>query len=233
MIEIPIVRDVLEESHQRALENRRLFLRHKVFVVNLMSSPGAGKTLLLEKTIPILKSQGVQCGVIEGDITSTLDSARIAALQVPVVQANTQPFGGDCHIGPHLIQGALKFLDLQALDILFIENVGNLVCPAEFYLGEDLRVVLLSLPEGEDKPLKYPLMFRETHLCLITKMDLLPYLNVDVSTIRQNINAVNGNLTVIEISALTGIGLSQWLDYLLNARAHFISQIEEGTLSTM
>ena len=183
-----------------------------------MSSPGSGKTTLLEKSIPLLAQRGLRCAVIEGDIATTLDSQRLAPLGVPVVQANTEPFGGDCHVGAHLVQGALAYLDLAVIDVLFIENIGNLVCPAEFYLGEDRKVVVLSVTEGEDKPLKYPLMFRESHLCLLSKLDLAPHLDLDLPRLRQNIRQVNGQLAVIEISSRAGHGLDQWVDWLLTNR---------------
>ncbi len=214
-MQIPIIKDVLEESNALALENREIFDKHGIFVVNIMSSPGAGKTTLLEKTIPILNERGLRSGVIEGDITTTLDAARLAPLGVPVVQANTEPFGGDCHIGSHLVQAALKHLPLESLDYLFIENIGNLVCPAEFYLGENRKVVLLSLPEGEEKALKYPLMFRESHLCLLTKMDLEPHLDVDAASFETNVRSINGNLKVLKISAKTGVGMEGWIGWLL------------------
>ncbi len=216
---IPVVRDVLEESNVIAFQNRIAFDAHHVFVVNLMSSPGAGKTTLLQKTIAKLTERRQRCAVIEGDITSTLDSEKLIPLGIPVVQANTEPFGGDCHVGSHLVQSALEFLDLQTIDFLFIENIGNLVCPAEFYLGEDRKVVVLSLPEGEDKPLKYPLMFRESHLCLVNKIDLAPHLDVDLEQFADNIRTVNGRLPVLPVSAKTGEGLEQWIAWLLAARA--------------
>jgi hydrogenase nickel incorporation protein HypB len=217
-MEIPIIRDVLEESNLRAQENRALFDKHGIFTVNIMSSPGSGKTMLLQKTIPAVKERGFSCAVIEGDITSTIDSERLQPLGVPVVQANTEPFGGDCHLGSHLVQAALKHLDLPAIDFLFIENIGNLVCPAEFYLGENRRVVVLSLPEGEDKPLKYPLMFRECSLCLLNKMDLAPHLEVDVERIKSNIRKTNGQIDILLVSAKTGEGIDQWIAWLLHAR---------------
>jgi hydrogenase nickel incorporation protein HypB len=212
---IPVVRDVLEESNAVAIQNRIAFASANVFVVNMMSSPGAGKTTLLFQTISELMKQGQKCAVIEGDITSTLDSEKLAPLGIPVVQANTEPFGGDCHVGSHLVKGALHFLDLEAIDFLFIENIGNLVCPAEFYLGEDRKVVVLSLPEGEDKPLKYPLMFRECHLCLLNKVDLEPYLDVVPQRIVENIHAVNGRLPVMPVSAKTGEGMNDWIRWLI------------------
>ena len=218
-MDIPVVSDVLEESNVIAIQNRMLFDEMHIFVVNIMSSPGAGKTTLLQRTIEELKRQGQKCAVIEGDITSTIDSEKLAPLGIPVVQANTEPFGGDCHVGSHLVQAALEFIDLTATDFLFIENIGNLVCPAEFYLGEDRKVVVLSLPEGEDKPLKYPLMFRESHLCLLNKMDLAPYLDVDHERIADNIRKINGRLPVLPVSAKTGEGLRQWIGWLMAHRA--------------
>ena len=215
-MEIPVIRDVLEESNAIARDNRITFDRHSVFVINMMSSPGAGKTTILQKTIPILKERSISCAVIEGDITSTIDADRLRPLGVPIVQANTEPFGGDCHVGSHLVQAALKYLDLSSIQILFIENIGNLVCPAEFYLGENRKVVVLSLPEGEDKPLKYPLMFRECHLCILSKLDLAPHLDIDLGLLISNIHKINGGLDIIPISAKTGEGLSEWVDWLVN-----------------
>jgi hydrogenase nickel incorporation protein HypB len=208
----------LEESNALAEQNRGRLLSADVFAVNIMSSPGAGKTTLLQQTIGRLQAQGKRCGVIEGDITTTLDSERLAPLGVPIVQVNTQPFGGNCHVGAHLVEAALRHFDLHALDYLFIENIGNLVCPAEFDLGEHRKVVVLSLPEGEDKPLKYPLMFRECHLCLLNKMDLLPHLDVDVRNLTANIRQINGQLPVLPISAKTGDGLEAWIGWLLANR---------------
>jgi len=213
-MEIPIIRDVLEESNLRAQENRALLDKYGVFVMNIMSSPGSGKTMLLQKTIPILKERGFSCAVIEGDITSTMDSERLHPLGIPIVQANTEPFGGDCHLGSHLVQAALKHFDLSAIDLLFIENIGNLVCPAEFNLGENRRIVVLSLPEGEDKPLKYPLMFRECHLCLLSKMDLAPYLEIDIERMKSNIRKTNGMMDILPISAKTGEGVEEWIRWL-------------------
>jgi len=214
-MEMPIIRDVLEESNARAQENRAQFDRHGIFVVNIMSSPGSGKTTLLQKTIPLLQERSMKCAVIEGDITSTIDSERLLPLGIPVVQANTEPSGGDCHVGPHLVQAALTHFDLPSLDVLFIENIGNLVCPAEFYLGEDARVVVLSVTEGEDKPLKYPLMFRECRLCLLSKMDLVPHLEINIERLRRNIAQTNGRMEVIPVSAKTGDGLADWAAWLL------------------
>ncbi|NQS98071.1 MAG: hydrogenase nickel incorporation protein HypB [candidate division Zixibacteria bacterium] len=225
-MEIPVIRDVLEESNAIARENRAVFDRNRVFVVNLMSSPGSGKTTLLQKTIPVLTELGIKCAVIEGDITSTLDSERLKPLGIPIVQANTEPFGGDCHVGSHFIKASLEHLDLTSIQLLFIENIGNLVCPAEFYLGEDRKVVMLSLTEGEDKPLKYPLMFRECHLCLLSKVDLAPHLDIDISVLESNICKINSQLNVIFVSAKTGEGISTWIDWLMNQKGN-LNRIED------
>ncbi|MBK6765671.1 MAG: hydrogenase nickel incorporation protein HypB [bacterium] len=215
---IPVLTNLLEESDALAATNRQTFEAAGVFVVNLMSSPGAGKTTLLAKTIDLLQSRGLRCAVLEGDITSTLDSERLAPLGVPVVQANTEPFGGDCHVGSHFVRAAIEQLPIHELDYLFIENIGNLVCPAEFYLGEHRKVVVLSLPEGEDKPVKYPLMFRECQACLLNKLDLLPYLDVSVPLLRERISTVNGDMIVFPVSAKTGIGLGTWIEWLEHGR---------------
>jgi len=214
-MEISVIQDVLEESNAVAKENRKIFDLNRVFVVNMMSSPGSGKTSILQRTIPVLQNLGLNCAVIEGDITSTIDSERLQPLGIQIVQANTEPFGGDCHIGSHLIKAALEYLDLTVVDILFIENIGNLVCPAEFYLGEDCKVVVLSVAEGEDKPLKYPLMFRECRVCMVSKIDMIPYLDFDLSLLEANIQKVNGQLEVLFNSAKTGEGISTWVDWLL------------------
>jgi hydrogenase nickel incorporation protein HypB len=221
LMDIRVIRDVLEESNACANDNRAAFDRHGVFVVNLMSSPGSGKTTLLEKTIPLLKERDISCAVIEGDVASTLDSERLAPLGIPVIQANTEPFGGDCHVGSHLVQAALQYLDLSSIQILFIENIGNLVCPAEFDLGEDRKVMMLSVTEGEDKPFKYPLMFRESHVCLISKVDLAPHLDTDLDLLTSNITKVNGEIHIFPISAKTGNGLSAWVEWLMNERSDY------------
>lgn len=213
-MKIPIISNVLEESNALAERNRAIFREHGILAVNVMSSPGAGKTTMLVRTIAELQNRGFRCAVIEGDITSTIDSERLAPLGIPVVQANTEPFGGDCHVGSHLVHSALDMLPLDELDFIFIENIGNLVCPAEFDLGEFRKVVVLSLPEGEDKPLKYPLMFRECQLCLVNKLDLLPHLDVDTAKLFRNIATVNGELEVFEISSKTGAGMEPWFAWL-------------------
>lgn len=209
-MKIPIVRRVLEANERIAEENRRLFHEADVLVVNLMSGPGAGKTSLLERTIPSLKDE-YRFAVVEGDIQSTRDAERIASTGAPVVQINT---GGACHLDGNMIREAVERLDLRAVDILVVENVGNLVCPAEFDVGEDFKVMLLSVPEGDDKPLKYPLIFHESTLLLLNKIDLLPYVACSVEKIREESLKINPHLEIMEISCRTGEGLDQWFRWL-------------------
>jgi hydrogenase nickel incorporation protein HypB len=209
-MKITVVKSILEANERIALENRRLFDEKGLTVINLMSSPGAGKTSLLEKTIDILR-QEIRIGVIEGDIQSSKDAERIAKKEIPVVQINT---GGACHLDGNMIRDTFKEFDLDALDLLVVENVGNLVCPAEFKVGEDFKVMILSVTEGEDKPAKYPLMFRESKALLINKIDLLPYLDISLESIKQEALKVNPNLTIFEISCKTGEGMQKWCSWL-------------------
>ena len=209
-MKIPVVQKVLEANERIAEENRRLFEKMKLFVINLVSGPGAGKTTLLERTVERLKGQ-YRFGVIEGDIQSTLDAEKIASKGASVVQINT---GGACHLDGNMIREAIAKIDLGALDILIVENVGNLVCPVEFDIGEHFKVMLLSTPEGDDKPLKYPLIFHESRLLLINKMDLLPYVSFDVEKLREESLKINPHLEIIEISCKTGEGLPSWFHWL-------------------
>ncbi|MBC8491174.1 MAG: hydrogenase nickel incorporation protein HypB [Candidatus Marinimicrobia bacterium] len=213
-MEIKVVREVLLESNNIGKENRAVFDKNSVFTVNLIGSPGSGKTSILKSTIPILRELGYDCAVIEGDITSTIDSEKLKPLNIQVVQVNTAPFGGDCHVGANFVQAALKHIDLSSIQFLFIENIGNLVCPAEFYLGEDCKVAVLSLTEGEDKPLKYPLIFRESRLCLLTKHDLLPYIDIDLDTLKHNIHMINSELEIITTSSRINENISNWVGWL-------------------
>jgi len=215
-MEIKIVRNVLEANDNLAAEIRQRTTASKTMLVNLMSSPGSGKTTLLEKLVPLLQNKGYRVGVIEGDIATTMDAERLQPLSIPVVQINTEMFGGDCHLGAEVISPALDNLDLSELDIVFIENVGNLVCPAEFDTGADLNIVVLSVTEGADKPLKYPLMFRVCQMALISKTDLLPYLHLEIDLLRQNIRIVNPQIEMLAVSALTGEGLETISDWLIS-----------------
>ena len=207
---VPVVRDILEANERLAEDNRRIFRQAGLLVINLMSGPGAGKTSLLERTIEALQDE-IRIGVIEGDIQSSYDAERISQKGVQVVQLNT---GGACHLDGNMIKSSLDALDLDTLDLLVVENVGNLVCPAEFNVGEDMKAMILSVPEGDDKPLKYPLMFQESRALLINKIDLLPYVNCDVGKIRERALQLNANLEIFEISCRTGEGLDGWADWL-------------------
>ncbi len=207
---VPVVRDILEANERLAEDNRRTFRKAGLLVINLMSGPGAGKTSLLERTIEALQHE-IRIGVIEGDIQSSYDAERISQKGVQVVQLNT---GGACHLDSNMIKSSLDALDLDTLDLLVVENVGNLVCPAEFNVGEDMKAMILSVPEGDDKPLKYPLMFQESRALLINKIDLLPYVNCDVGKIRERALQLNANLEIFEISCRTGEGLDDWADWL-------------------
>lgn len=209
-LKVPVVRDILEANERLAEDNRRIFRQAGLLVINLMSGPGAGKTSLLERTIDALQDE-IRIGVIEGDIQSSYDAERISQKGVQVVQLNT---GGACHLDGNMIKSSLDALDLDTLDLLVVENVGNLVCPAEFNVGEDMKVMILSVPEGDDKPLKYPLMFQESRALLINKIDLLPYVNCDVGKIRERALQLNANLEIFEISCRTGEGLDGWADWL-------------------
>jgi len=209
-LKISVVKNILEANQRIAEENRRRFLQNRVMVINLMSSPGAGKTSLLERTIQSLKNE-IRMGVIEGDIQSTYDAERIGQTGVPVVQINT---GGACHLDSNMVQEALRNLDVESLDLLFIENVGNLVCPAEFNLGEDFKTMILSITEGDDKPLKYPLMFHESSVLLINKIDLLPFCDCNPDLIEERALKVNPRLKIFRVSCRTGEGLDRWTDWV-------------------
>jgi hydrogenase nickel incorporation protein HypB len=210
-MEIKVVKDILGVNEQIAQKNRQLFDSHHVFVVNVMASPGAGKTSLILETIKRLKDK-TKIGVVEGDISSSLDAEAISKESVPVVQINT---GGECHLDANMTAIALPSVPLKDIELLLIENVGNLVCPAEFSLGEDLRVLVSSTPEGDDKPFKYPLMFHQADAVLINKIDLLPYLKFNVDAFSKTIKGINQKVKVFPISCTTGEGIDQWVSWLL------------------
>ncbi len=211
--EIKVVRRVLDVNEKMAEQNRKMFTEKGIFVLNVMSSPGSGKTTTLEKTLVRITPQ-IKSAVIVGDICTTNDADRLAVSGVPVVQINTDEFGGDCHLAAHVIEKAVGGLDLDDIDLLIVENVGNLVCPAEFDIGEDARVVVLSVTEGEDKPVKYPLMFRECEVALLNKIDLLPYLDYDKDQAVDFIHQVHPDMPIFEISAKTEEGFEPWLEWL-------------------
>jgi len=215
---VRIVEDALDANNTIAQANRADFDRAGVTVVNFMSAPGAGKTALLESVLGELA--GVSVGVLEGDVQGSLDADRLASLHVPVTQLNTDPsFGGECHLDANMVRSALDEIPLAEIDMLVIENVGNLVCPAEFKVGEDVRVMVSSVTEGEDKPLKYPLMFRTCDLVLVNKIDLLPHLDYDLDRFLYNVDQVNPGVLMMLVSARTGEGIDAWRDWLTGVAA--------------
>ena len=210
---VRVLEDVLDANATIARANRADFDRAGVRVVNMMSSPGAGKTTLLERTLADLA--GVRVGVLEGDVAGTLDADRIAGIHIPVTQINTEAgFGGECHLDANMVRSAIPALPLDEIDLLVIENVGNLVCPAEFRVGEDVRVMVASVAEGEDKPLKYPLMFRTCELVLVNKIDLLPHVDFDMDRFNYHLDAVHPGVPRLLMSARTGDGVDAWRDWL-------------------
>jgi len=210
---VRVVEDALDANNTIAHANRDDFDRFGVRVINLMSAPGAGKTSLLEQVLPL---DGVRVGVLEGDVQGSYDADRLAFRHVPVTQLNTDSgFGGECHLDANMVRSALPELPLADIDLLVIENVGNLVCPAEFRVGEDVRAMVCSITEGEDKPLKYPLMFRSCELVVINKLDLLPHLDVDLDRLIYNLDAVNPAAKRLLVSARTGEGLDELRDWLV------------------
>jgi hydrogenase nickel incorporation protein HypB len=218
---VRVVEDALDANNTIARANRGDFDRHDVAVLNLMSAPGAGKTTLLERAIgePL---DGIRVGVLEGDVQGSMDADRLASLHIPVTQLNTgNGFGGECHLDANMVRSAIDALPLDDIDLLVIENVGNLVCPAEFKVGEDARAMVCSITEGEDKPLKYPLMFRACELVVVNKIDLLPHLDFDVDKLLYNIDVVNPGVQRIVTSAKTGEGVDElraWLAELAHRR---------------
>lgn len=211
---VRIVEDALDANNTIASANRADFDRAGVKVVNFMSAPGAGKTTLLERVVTDLP--GVRVGVLEGDVEGSMDADRLASLHIPVTQLNTGAgFGGECHLDANMVRSAIPALPLDEIDLLLIENVGNLVCPAEFRIGEDTRVMVSAVTEGEDKPLKYPLMFRACELVIVNKIDLLPHLDFDLDKLLYNIDVVHPDVERIVLSARTGEGIEAWRDWLL------------------
>ena len=209
-MKVSVVKNVLDANDRIAAQNRELFDKNKVYVINLMSSPGAGKTSLVERTILALRNK-YRIGVIEGDIQDTYDADRIAKLDIPVVQINT---GGACHIDGNMIREALPAFDLSKTDLLIVENVGNLVCPAEFKIGENVKIMLLSTPEGADKPAKYPLMFQESAALLINKIDLMPYVDFDLEKAKHDALSLHKDLKIFEVSCKAATGLDAWIAWL-------------------
>jgi len=210
-VKVKVVANILEANDRLAAENRKIFKDLGVYVINLMSGPGAGKTSILEQTIKGVNGR-IKLGVIEGDIAGDDDARRIGNLGTPVVQINT---GGACHLDANMIRVVMDDLPLKDIDLLFIENVGNLVCPAEFNVGEDIKVMLLSIAEGHDKPLKYPLMFQESTALILNKIDLLPYTDADLEKMRKDSLSLNPKLKIFDVSCRTGEGIGDWVNWLL------------------
>ena len=209
-MKIPIVENILSANERLAEENARTLSEKGVTAVNVMASPGAGKTSLIVQTIEALRGR-TRIGVIEGDIASRVDADTIEALGIPVVQINT---GGTCHLDANMVQSALKQLPLDNLDLLLVENVGNLICPTDFALGEKIKVMIASIPEGDDKPYKYPAMFAAVDAIVVNKIDLLPYVEFDLEGFRKLVVGLNPAVSVFEVSCKTGEGIETWAEWL-------------------
>ena len=216
-MKINVVKNVLDANNRIAMENRALFDEKNIFVINLMSSPGAGKTILVEETIKALKDR-FNIAVIEGDIQDTYDADRIAKFDIPVAQINT---GGACHIDGNMIRETFPCFNLDEIDFIINENVGNLVCPAEFSIGENIKVMILSTPEGADKPMKYPLMFKESTALIINKTDLMPYVNFDMGKAVKDAMSINPELNIFNVSCKTGEGLDKWVSWMTSQIERF------------
>ena len=208
---VKVLKNILEANEAIASKNKELFNKHKIFSINFMSSPGAGKTSLILQTIRKLKDK-IRIGVIEGDIASRIDANKIKEEAVNVVQINT---GGGCSLDANMISQAIDRLPLSKIDLLLIENVGNLICPAQFALGEHRRVIVASLPEGDDKPVKYPIIFTDADAVVINKIDLLPYLNFDLAAFQKSIKNLNPEVKIFQVSCKTGAGIDDWCSWVL------------------
>jgi len=211
MAQVKVVERFMRANDQVAMQNRQLLAERGVVAINIMASPGAGKTSLLMRTVEATRGRA-RIGAIEGDTASQVDADKVATTGIPVIQVNT---GGGCHLDAPMIRTALQELPLDELDLLLIENVGNLVCPAGFDLGETAKVVITSVPEGDDKPYKYPGMFMIANAVLVNKIDLLPYLDFDVAAFHQLVESVNPRARILDISCTTGEGFADWIDWLL------------------
>jgi len=210
LTKVKVFTNILKANENIAQKNRDIFDKNKVYTINLMSSPGSGKTSLLERTINLVKNE-LKMAVLEGDLQTDNDAQRIKKYDIPVVQINTN---GACHLDANMVDRALKSFDFKEIDLFVIENVGNLVCPASFELGEHDKAVMVSTTEGDDKPIKYPVMFRKAKVLLINKIDLLPYTNFNMSKIKKDAMNINPEMRIFEISCRTGEGLGIWIDWL-------------------
>jgi len=212
-MEIKVLEEVLAANELIAREINALLSENRIFGVNMMSSPGSGKTTILEKTIEALMPE-VNVGVIAGDVATTRDAERLSEHNASVIQIDTDTFGGACHLEAQWVKRALPTFDLKKLDVLFIENIGNLICPSGYNLGEHIKVVVVSVTEGEDKPIKYPAIFSMAHVVLVNKIDLLPHLDFDIVKLRAHINNVAANSIVFELSARSDEGMDKWVEWL-------------------
>lgn len=209
-MEIKIMKNILDRNQNKANEVRKLLHENNVLMVNLISSPGAGKTTLLERTCAALSGK-FRIGVIEGDVTTDRDAQRLAVYEIPIVVINTE---GGCHLDSHSISRVLPEFDLRNLDILFVENVGNLICPTAFDLGEEFKVAVVSTAEGDDKPGKYPMIFRDARAVVLNKTDLIPYTNFSLKSFRKDLRKINSKVPLFEISCTKKSGLDNWYDWL-------------------
>lgn len=209
-MDIPVMQDILGRNDMVASENKALFDKNNVLAINLLGSPGSGKTTILEKTIANLKND-LRLAVIEGDLFTDKDADRIAQHNVPVIQINTN---GGCHLDAPMVKEVLSDLDLANLDVVIIENVGNLVCPAEFIVGEDMKVTVLSITEGDDKPLKYPIIFKESQAAILNKVDILPFTNFDMESAKHDLKCIHPQLEIMETAASNGQGIDEWCDFI-------------------
>lgn len=216
-MEIKVMKNILGENDKIAEENRKLFAEKNILVVNLMGSPGSGKTSLLEKTLENIAGK-IKIAVIEGDLFTAKDAERIERLGVQVVQINT---AGGCHLDAQMVKRATESLNLDELNLIIVENVGNLVCPAEFDVGENFKAVVLSITEGDDKPLKYPLIFKESKITLLNKIDLIPFTNFNMQSAKEDLTALHPNLKIIETSCTKNIGIDEWCEWILQAAKNF------------
>ncbi len=210
MKKVKVIKQILDANDQIANENQRILKDNHILCVNLMASPGAGKTSLILQTEKALAGR-VRLGVIEGDIASQIDADKVASYHIPVIQINT---GGECHLDASTVRKALRALPLSEIDLLIIENVGNLICPVEFQLGEQLRAVVASVPEGDDKPYKYPGIFTAVHAVVLNKMDLTPYVDFNLEGMRKGIHSMNRKAELFQVSCRTGEGVAAWADWL-------------------
>ncbi|WP_302487120.1 hydrogenase nickel incorporation protein HypB [uncultured Megamonas sp.] len=209
-MDIPVMQDILGRNDEIASKNKALFDKHGILAINLLGSPGSGKTTLLERTIAHLKDD-LNLAVIEGDLFTDKDADRIAQHNVPVIQINTN---GGCHLDAPMVEEVLGDLDLDKLDVVIIENVGNLVCPAEFVVGEDMKVTVLSITEGDDKPLKYPIIFKESKVAILNKVDILPFTNFDMESAKHDLKCIHPQLEIMETAASKDMGVDKWCDFI-------------------